>query len=90
MQQYHRYRNAVQRLAAKLKKGYYNRQIAGLRQGNARNWWKHIKSLTGQTKSDQIDNLASEMFEGDFQLLADCINESHTISHNLAQGVSRS
>ena len=35
-------------------------------------------------KSDQIDNLASEMFEGDFQLLADCINEAlHKVSADL-------
>lgn len=76
MVQCRRYRNSVQRTAVTLKNRFYDHCVAGLRSHDSRNWWRHVKRLNGQTKSDHLDSLASELYGISRQLLADNISQS--------------
>ena len=50
-------------------------KIETLSDGNGRNWWKHIKQVTGPDASDpSIQGLANTVCDGDEKALAEKIN----------------
>ena len=79
MVDYRRYRNAVNRLSKTLRKSFYQKKIAGLRNCDSTNWWKQTKLLTGQaSKQPELFGLANTLTGGDVEQLANVINESLT------------
>ena len=73
---YHRCRNAINRLSKSLKKTFYQNKIDGLRNCDSTNWWKRTKLLTGQTSKPELLGLANALTGGDVKLLANTINDS--------------
>ena len=74
--EYHRLRNAVNRLSRKLRQRFYEKKIEGLRKCNSANWWRQTKKLTGQVSKQDLIGLANQLTDGDMQELASRINES--------------
>jgi len=73
---YHRYRNSVNRLSKTLRKTFYQKRIAGLRNCDSANWWKQTKLLTGQASKSELLGLANTITGGDVKQLANVINDS--------------
>ena len=85
MADYRRYRNQALRLAKTLRKRYYDARVEDLRRSDSRNWWRHMKRFTGQTKQHELSGLANSAANGDYRLLADMINKSlQAVSEDLS------
>ena len=70
------YRNKVNRVRKKLKSEYVSNTMQNLKSSDPKNWWKKIKSLTGQQqKSDNLESLAQSICSGDKMALANTIND---------------
>lgn len=76
MADYHRFRNAVNRLSKKLRKHFYENKVKGLRSCESANWWRQTKRLTGQISKPDLAGLANNLTGGDMGELARRINDS--------------
>jgi hypothetical protein len=76
MTSYKLLRNQVNRLSYKLRRGFCQKRINGLRRCDASNWWRETKRLTGQSNKSDLTGLAATECNGDYEQLANRINES--------------
>ena len=68
-------RNKVNRMRKSLRKRHCKSHVDSLDNHQSRNWWKEVKSLTGQQSNyDPLYNLAEKIAEGDKSVLAEKIN----------------
>ena len=77
-QKYNRLRNEVIHMSKTLKPKYYQNKMRTLSEGNTKDWWRHIKEVTGCPKSDNtanFQNIANLLTNGDIQELANEINK---------------
>lgn len=73
--EYRSLRNKVQRETGKLKSRYYNRCVRSLRQSGAKNWWRGVKKLTGQSTQCPLNTMADNLCNGKKSDLANDINK---------------
>ena len=68
-------RNKVNRLRKSLRKQHYSNFVSNLDDRQHHNWWKEVKSLTGQqSNGDPLCTLKDSIAGGDETLLAEMIN----------------
>jgi len=68
-------RNKVNKLGAKLRSHYYQHKVNDLKKSDSRSWWRQVKHLCGLDKpSDNLQNMADNICDGDSQALAEEIN----------------
>ena len=75
--QYHLYRNKVNRLCKQLKRNFYKNRIEDLQHKKPGQWWTRIKQLTGDsgdTSTTPLEDLANIETNGSLQTLANQIN----------------
>jgi hypothetical protein len=69
------FRNKVNRERKYLKNRYVTNTVNNLKKENPKQWWKCIKSITGQvTRNESLQNLADDYTNGDVDELAESIN----------------
>ena len=73
--QYRYYRNKVNRVRKQLQKKHYENKMQKLKESNPKDWWKHIKEITRNTKEhNNLQPLANSICGGDLNALANQIN----------------
>ena len=72
-----RLRNQVNRAAPKLRRQFYQSRIASIEATSSRDWWKHMKTLLGNSPGGQNEmlRLANAFTGGDMDTLANRMNE---------------
>lgn len=77
MVKFKKLRNAVQRLAKKLRSQYYNKQMKSLRNSDPHRWWKNTKQfvgLAGNSSHGELKQLANSLYDGDMERMTNDIN----------------
>ena len=77
--QYKIYRNEANRQRKQLKKRYYSKRLAKLKEENTRLWWKDIHEIVGKrgaSSNSGLLGLANSIAAGDMNTLAEKINQS--------------
>ena len=78
---YNKLRNRINRDNRNLRKRFYSEKIDSLTASDNKQWWKHIKYITGMSKSSSnqpMVSLANETSQGDLSKLAEQIIEFYT------------
>ncbi len=67
----------IQYLAKQLRRKFYQSRVSALQDRSPREWWKHIKSLMGQSvqRHSELQGLANELSDGNMEALAESINQ---------------
>ena len=74
--QYRLLRNQINRLSKQLRQQFYKKRVRDLRNCDSANWWRGTAKLVGLSARTDLTSLADNCTEGNFQKLADQINES--------------
>ena len=76
-EEFHYYRNKVDKTRKKLKPHFYKRKMSGLRKVNPKNWWRNVKEITGmKAESNNLQGMANVVCDGDMCILAEQINQA--------------
>jgi hypothetical protein len=63
-------------LAKKLRRKFYERKVKDLHASDPHNWWRNVKQFLGKSSSgNDLDGLCNSLCDGDFNDLANRINE---------------
>jgi hypothetical protein len=74
MVDYRKHRNHVYRTAVTLRKKYHQRHVGKLRDSNPRQWWRSIKNITCQSRTECLFTMANTVCNGDVKLSANNIS----------------
>ena len=74
---YRFFRNRVNRDRKQLKTNYVRNTMSELKKQNPKQWWNHIKTISGLKKqTNGLNSLAQKECNGDISMLADKINQT--------------
>ena len=83
---YRFFRNRVNRDRKQLKTNYVRNTMSELKKQNPKQWWNHIKTISGLKKqTNGLNSLAQKECNGDISMLADKINQTFKeVSYHLS------